>query len=174
MEEDKKVGKTLLEGAVEAFSVKEEEGTAEDVTIQILSFSLADEWYGIRINLLREIVRYGDVTPVPFTPDYLAGIINLRGTIIPVVDLKKVFGLDVKEPDSDTRILILKREEMEVGIEADSIAEVLEIPVDSIEPPLSTMEKIKAEFIEGEVQLEKGILILLNAAAVIDELKLNR
>ena len=154
--------------------MREEEKQAEEVTIQILSFSLADEWYGIRINLLREIVRYSEVTPVPFTPDYLAGIINLRGTIIPIVDLKKVFGLETKEPDRETRILILKQGEMEVGIEADAIAEVLEVPVDSIEPPLSTMEKIKAEFIEGEIQLERGILILLNAPAVIEELRLNR
>lgn len=172
MNNGKSEGKTPLESAVEASSGAEEKEHREEATVHLLSFSLANEWYGIRIHSLREIVDYSPVTPVPFTPDYLTGILNLRGTVIPVVDLKKVFGLEVKEPDDKTRILIIKEGDVETGIIADSITEVFSVLPDSIEPPLSTIEKIKAEFIEGEIQVEKGIIILLNTAAVIDELRL--
>lgn len=148
----------------------EDEETAEDV-VQILTFSLGDEWYGFRLRHLVEIIGGVEPTPVPYTPDFLPGLINHRGTVVGVVDLKRVFGLPGRFRRDTGRIVLVRAESVVAGFLADAISDIVGVPTAAIEPPLSTMERVKAEYMEGCVRLDRGLLVLLDSQTLIHELR---
>src|ERR1700687_6440135 len=99
-----------------------------DKDLQVVGFRIGDETFGVRISTVREIVRVPEITVVPNAPDYIEGVINLRGRIIPVMDLRKRFGAKDVEPNKRNRILVVEGENQVIGLIVNSASEVLKIP----------------------------------------------
>jgi purine-binding chemotaxis protein CheW len=130
--------------------------------LQLVTFSLGNEEYAMDILKVQEINRMVEITPVPNSPVFLEGVINLRGKVIPVVTLRKKFGLSIKANDEQSRIMILDIQGITTGLVVDSVSEVLRISADTVEPPPPMATNISAEFIKGIAKLEKRLIILLD------------
>lgn len=135
-----------------------------DIT-QLLTFDLNGESYGIAIQNIREIIEHGTITKVPMTPGFIAGVINLRGNVVPVVDLSERFSQksSVHTRKSGIVILEVKHEDimLEIGVTVDLVTEVLSINTSDIKPAPSFGTSIRADFIQGIVKLEDHMMILL-------------
>ncbi len=136
-------------------------------TMQIVSFHLADEVFGVAITKVREIILMCDITQVPQTPPYVKGLINLRSTVIPVIDLRSLFGLPESERGHESRIMVVQVGVRTVGIIVDGVDEVLRISSKDIAPPPATVSGLGNEYLEGLVRLEKQLLILLDIDKVL-------
>jgi purine-binding chemotaxis protein CheW len=134
---------------------------------QLVVFTLGQEVYAVEIALVKEIIQMMAITRVPGTPPSVEGVINLRGTVIPVVDLRKRFQLARQERDKDTRIVIVTCKGQEVGVVVDSVAQVLRVPVDSIESSNSLFSDDKLNHIQAIVKLPDRLVILLNIDQVL-------
>ncbi|MCK5329458.1 MAG: chemotaxis protein CheW [Candidatus Latescibacteria bacterium] len=135
--------------------------TADDF-LQLVSFRMGHEEFGVDILLVREINRMVEIAQVPKSPEYVEGIINLRGKVIPIVNLRLRMGLPEKENNKDTRIVVVELEDQLIGFVVDAVSEVLRIPRNITEPPPETATGIDAEFITGIAKMEDRLLILLN------------
>lgn len=133
---------------------------------QYVTFSLGDELFGVEVTRAREILSITPVTKVPQTPDYLLGVINLRGQVVPVVDMRLKLGLPVSEETEDTCVIVVEvqvdGESIIVGALADAVREVLEIRSDHIEPAPRLGTRLKTDFITGMGKVDEQFLILLN------------
>ena len=138
-------------------------------TIQIVSFRLADETFGVEITQVREIILMCEITGVPQAPHYVKGLINLRSTVIPVIDLRTKFGLPEGEQTSESRIMVMQVGAKTVGITVDGVDEVLRISNDQISPPPPTVASLGNEYLNGLVKLENQLLILLNIDKLLNE-----
>ncbi|HHY98096.1 MAG TPA: chemotaxis protein CheW [Firmicutes bacterium] len=134
---------------------------------QLVVFGLADELYGIDIGVVREIVTMQRVTRVPRVPDYIEGIINLRGNVIPVVDLRKKLGLPAKEKTKDTRIVIVEVDSETVGLVVDMVSEVMRVPESSIELRSTLIGDLESDPVEGIVRLDDKLIILMDISRII-------
>ncbi|MGM0419183.1 MAG: chemotaxis protein CheW [Thermodesulfobacteriota bacterium] len=138
-----------------------------------LTFSLAEEEYGIGILKIREIIGLMNITPVPLTPDFVKGIINLRGTVIPVIDLRLRFGLPSLDYTDKTCIIIVEVEKksgfLTMGIVVDSVSEVLSIKPEEIEPAPSFGTKTDTSYIQGIAKIKNGVKILLNIDKILTD-----
>ncbi len=143
------------------------ENTYMDNDIQLVVFKLGRENYGISILQVQEIKRLMDITRVPHSPDYIKGVINLRGSVLPVIDLKKRLALPPSDYTDDTRIIIVKVEEIVVGLIVDGVSEVTSLSSDSIEPPQTVVSGVSAQYLSGVGKHEDNLLILLNLTAIV-------
>jgi purine-binding chemotaxis protein CheW len=143
---------------------------------QYVTFSLGKELFGVEVTRTREILSLTPVTRIPQTPEYMLGVINLRGQVVPVVDMRLKLGLPIKEETEDTCIIVVEvqvdGEPITVGALADAVREVLEIRSDQIEPPPRLGTRLKTEFINGMGKVDDAFLILLDIDRVFssDEL----
>jgi len=145
-----------------------------DVTLQLVIFSLLGEEFGVSIHDVREIISNTQITPVPQAPSFVEGVINLRGQIIPVVDLRKRFNLEENDHKEDVKVVIIEVEDNILGLIVDSVSEVLNIPSDSINPPPALVANgIGAEYIKGIGQYNDKMIILIDLQKVFsaEELK---
>ncbi|HVU24668.1 MAG TPA: chemotaxis protein CheW [Opitutus sp.] len=133
-------------------------------TLEIIEFALAHESYGIEATYVLEVSPLEDLTPLPCTPAFVRGLVNLRGRILPVIDLKKFFDLPEEGITDLHRILVVRTADMEFGLLADTIGAVRDIPLDDIQPPLPTLTGIRAEYLRG-VTAER--LVVLDAARIL-------
>jgi len=140
--------------------------------MQLVSFRLAQEEYGIQITKVQEIILMGDITRVPQTPEYVKGLINLRSTVIPIVDLRLRFGLPVGDVTDETRIMVVNVAGKTIGIIVDAVSEVLRINKDQIAPPPPTVAGLGREYLTGLVKLDKRLLILLDIDKILVEREL--
>jgi len=138
-------------------------------SMQLVSFRLADEEYGIEIKHVREIILLGAITRVPQTPAYVKGLINLRSTVIPVLDLRRRFGLPEHPPTDASRIMVVYVRGKTVGIVVDAVNEVRRISTDLIAPPPPTVMTLETAYVTGLVKLENQLLILLDVEKVVGE-----
>ncbi|MFB6345307.1 MAG: chemotaxis protein CheW [bacterium] len=146
-------------------------------TQKFLTFILKDENYGIDILTVREIIGYMDVTPVPQTPDFVKGVVNLRGKVIPVINLRQKFGMEEIEVTNETCIIVVEVDftaddetnTVQMGIVVDTVEEVLDIPVDNIDPAPNFGGEIDTEYIEGMGKVDENVVILLNIDKVLTE-----
>ncbi len=130
--------------------------------LQLVTFSIGGEEFGVEILTVQEIIRMLEITRVPKAPDFVEGVINLRGKVIPIIDLRKRFGLESKSHDKNTRIVVIEINKMIVGFVVDSVSEVLRIPADTVEPPPPVVAGLDSEYISGVGKLEDRLLILLD------------
>lgn len=143
---------------------------------QYLTFNLRGELFAIGILSIREIIEYAQLTQVPMMPTYIRGVINLRGSVVPVVDLLARFGQGTTEPKRRTCVVIVEVDTedgiQQLGILVDAVNEVLEIPATDVEPPPSFGVRIRNEFISGMGKVGERFVILLDVARTLslDEL----
>lgn len=128
---------------------------------QLVVFSLADEVYGVDIYKVREIIRVPAITRVPRTPEHVVGVINLRGGVIPVLDLRKRFGLPPGEEDDERRIVVAELGNQTVGVIVDGVSEVLEVDTADIDPPSEYVASVDTQYITGIVKTADKLIILL-------------
>ena len=134
---------------------------------QLVVFDLSGEAYGVNIETVREIIRMQAVTYVPDTPDFVEGVINLRGNVNPVVDLRKRFGLNVGEETDDTRIVVVDIGGESIGVTVDAVTEVLRSTEDAVEPTSALITTEDSFYIEGIAKLGDRLLILLDLERVL-------
>jgi purine-binding chemotaxis protein CheW len=142
-------------------------GTNSD-ELQLVSFNIGSEEFGVDILKVQEIIRTVEITRVPQAPPYVEGVINLRGKVIPIVDLRKRFNLDMKETDKNTRIVVVDINGTIMGMIVDAVSEVLRLPASTIEAPPEIVTGVNAEYIKGVAKLEDRLLIFLDLSRVID------
>ena len=141
---------------------------------EFLCFLLGEENYGVEAFQVNEIIPNQAINPVPCTPDWILGAIYFRGQILPIIDLKVLLGLPGSETSPQSRILIVQSQDISAGIKADQVYELTQIPVDKIQPPLTVLEKIKSDYLMGEVLLNNRLIILLNLDKVIEGARIQR
>ncbi len=135
---------------------------AEDAERQLVVFDLAGEIYGVNIETVREIIRMQAVTYVPDAPDFVEGVINLRGRVIPVIDLRRRFALTVTDETSDSRVLVVDSAGEDLGVIVDAVTEVQRITEDSIEPVSNLVSTERSEYIVGITKVKEQLIILLD------------
>ncbi len=136
--------------------------------LKVIVFALANEHYGIEVEKVRTIERMIPITRVPKTPAFIKGVINLRGVVIPVLDLRGRFGLENTEPTENSRIIIVAANDLEVGFIVDSANDVIDIDSDAIDSPPEVVGGIKAKYLRGVAKLsDNRLLIMLNLAEVL-------
>lgn len=133
-----------------------------DELLQLVTFNLGNEEYAVAILKVQEINRMKEITRVPNSPSFVEGVINLRGKVIPVVNLRNKFGFAPKENNEQTRIMIMDIQGITMGLVVDSVSEVLRIPSSTVEPTPPMASNISAEFITGIAKVEDRLIILLD------------
>jgi purine-binding chemotaxis protein CheW len=139
-----------------------EKSMVMDEVLQLVTFSLDQEVYAVDILNVQEINRITEITKVPNAANYVEGVINLRGKVIPVINLRKKFGLHNKDIDESSRIIIMDIHGITYGLMVDSVSEVLRIPSDIVEPPPPMAESMSSIFIKGIAKMENRLIILVN------------
>jgi len=129
--------------------------------LQLVGFHVGGEEFGLDILRVQEIIRLQPLTRVPNSPDSLDGVMNLRGKIIPVIGLRKRFGLELAPPDKQNRIVVVEIKDTVLGFIVDSVSEVLRIPAETVEPP-PQLGKVRQEYVSGVGKLDDRLLILLD------------
>jgi purine-binding chemotaxis protein CheW len=140
-----------------------------DELVQLVSFKIGEEEFGVDILKVQEINRMLEVTRVPNAPEYVDGVINLRGKVIPIIDLRRRFGMPRKDQDKNTRIVVVELSGRTLGFVVDAVSEVLRIPKSVTEPPPPIVAGINAEYITAVGKLEDRLLILLDLEKVLSD-----
>ncbi|MBF0400182.1 MAG: chemotaxis protein CheW [Magnetococcales bacterium] len=137
--------------------------------VQLVTFLLGREKYGLDVLQVQEIIRYGEPTPVPNLPDFVRGVINLRGIILPVLDLRLRFGMSPGEYDhSESAIILIAYVETKlVGVIADAVADVLYFPRERICPPPDLMAQVDIEYIQGMGEIRNELVMILNLDKIL-------
>ncbi|WP_096189105.1 chemotaxis protein CheW [Evansella halocellulosilytica] len=141
--------------------------------LKVIVFQLKDEEYGVEVEQVKSIERVQHITRVPNTPPFVKGVINLRGVVTPIIDLRSRFGIEPAEETNATRIIIISYEEMEVGLIVDAANDVIDIRGEAIEPPPEVVGGLEADYIRGVAKLDKRLLILLNLDKVLNHQEIN-
>jgi purine-binding chemotaxis protein CheW len=137
--------------------------------LQLVSFMIGSEEYGIDILKVQEINRMPEITKVPQAPHYVDGVINLRGKVIPIINTRRRFSLEEKENDNDTRIVVVDINGEVIGLVVDSVNEVLRIPGSIVEPPPNVTVNSGVDYITGVARLEDRLLILLDLDRLVGD-----
>ncbi|MFS0763184.1 MULTISPECIES: chemotaxis protein CheW [Peribacillus] len=130
--------------------------------MKVIVFQIKDKEYAIPVDKVSGIEKILHITRVPKAVKFVKGVINLRGVITPIIDLRVRFGFEEVEYDESTRIIIVILDDMEVGLIVDSANDVLDIPVESIEPQPEVVGHLASEYISGVAKIEKRLLVLIN------------
>ena len=148
-------------------------GTPTEQDNKFLQFELDGEFYGVDIRKVREINGLMDITAVPKTPIFMKGLINLRGKVVPVIDLRLKFGLAEAAYDARTSIIIIEFQsrfgQVQMGIVVDTVSEVVNIPGHNIEPPPDFGARLKSEYIKGMAKIRDRVLILLDIDLILTD-----
>lgn len=134
----------------------------DNATLRWVTFFLSQEKYGINVMQVQEVLRVSEIAPVPGAPDYVLGIINLRGNVVTVIDTRQRFGLESKELDDSSRIVIVESNEQVVGILVDSVAEVIDLQLSEIESAPNVGTEDSSRFIQGVASQQDELLIIID------------
>lgn len=134
---------------------------------QLVIFELATEHFGVDIAAVESIIKMQTITAVPFAPQFVEGVTNLRGVVLPVIDLRKRFDLPVVETNQNTRIVVVEIGGLTVGMIVDAVTEVLRVPEETIEPPSPLMLTMDSAFITGIAKVSERLVILLELGKVL-------
>ncbi|AHF03652.1 chemotaxis protein CheW [Marichromatium purpuratum 984] len=134
-----------------------------------VTFSLAEETYAIDVLQVQEVLKITEIAPVPGVPDYILGIINLRGDVVTVIDARRRMGLPPRAPDDASRIVIIDIDNQNVGILVDAVAEVVQIDADSVDPAPAVGNDQSSRFILGVTSTEEGLTILISLEKLLSD-----
>jgi purine-binding chemotaxis protein CheW len=136
---------------------------------QVVVFKLADEHYGINITAVDSIIELQAITVVPQAPAFVEGVIRLRGNLLPVVDLRKRFGLKIKDYSKDSRIIVVSINASKIGMIVDAVLEILYTPEETVDLPHSLVETTNDTLITGILKVKKNLIILLDFGKVLNQ-----
>lgn len=136
--------------------------------LQIVGFQIGQETYGLPVSVVREIIRVPVITTVPHAPEHIEGVINLRGQILPVMDLRKRFGASVPERAEKSRIVVVELDARPIGLVVNSASEVLRIPQSEIEQPEQCFPEGEPDYVSGVGKLSGRLLILLDLRKLLE------
>lgn len=154
--------------------MEQDKNVATATEEQLVVFQLGSETYGVEISVVHEIIRMQSITKVPRTPEFVEGVINLRGRIVPVIDLHKRFDLPAEEETSHSRIIVVEVKGVTVGMIVDSVSEVLRLPTANIDPPPPAIAGgIETEYLRGVGKWQEKLIILLDLDKVLDKSEYN-
>ncbi|WP_400164820.1 chemotaxis protein CheW [Brevibacillus sp. TJ4] len=131
-------------------------------SVQSILFHMGNEYYGLSISLVREIIKPLPITRFPKSPEYVEGVIDLRGRILPIVNLRKMFGLNSVEITEETRFVDLQLDGLELGIIVDAVSEVVHIPASLIEPAPAIVAGVEGKYLQGIARLNEKLIMLLD------------
>ncbi len=138
----------------------------DDDETQLVVFKMGDEFFGVDISIVESIIKMQEITLVPHAHLYVEGVTNLRGTVVPVIDLRTRFGMPRAEPTKDTRIVVVEHEGAMIGMVVDAVTEVLRIPSRVIEPPSAFVTGFDAAFITGIAKFRERLITMLDFAKI--------
>ena len=144
-----------------------EEDNKEEDTFQFINFLVDKEWYGIEIIKVKEIIKVPEITILPSTPGFIAGICNLRGNILTVINIKRIFGLSDTLETPESRVVVVESGKITLGFLVDAVSEVVDLPKSAIDDPLVTLEGEKGEYIIGEAKLDDKLVAMLDVDKLI-------
>lgn len=156
----------ILMERTKALARESKDKTLTEEYLEVAEFILADERYGIELNFISEVYTLQDLTPMPCTPPFILGVTNIRGKILTVIDMKKMFELPDKDLNNLNKVIIVHANGMEAGILADTIIGIRSIPVENIQPALPTLTGIRAEYMKG---VTGDQLIILNVVNIFSD-----
>ncbi len=159
-------GGKMSQTDLEAINEDLEEDALQD---RFLTFRLGTESYGIEIRYVTEIIVMQEITKVPDLPEFIIGVVNLRGNVISVMDVRKRFHLETREYDDRTCIIVVNIKDIAIGLLVDTVNEVLNIPEEQVDPPPKTHSGIKSNYIMGMGKIENQVKILLNIENILLE-----
>src|SRR5262245_36987287 len=142
---------------------------ADNPVIQLVGFRLDNEDYAIAITKIQEIILMKPITRIPQVPDFIEGLINLRGSVIPIVNLRRRFGLPPRELDDETRTIVVNVHDKTVGCIVDAVTQVMRINRDQVQPPPLSVMSVSHQYISGLARLEDRLLIILDIDRLFDE-----
>lgn len=157
----------------EASTAARVQSSRDDPVLQWVTFKLGNETYGINVMQVQEVLRYTEIAPVPGAPNYVLGIINLRGNVVTVIDTRMRFGLDSAEVGEQTRIVIIEAEQQVIGILVDSVAEVVYLRQSEIETTPNICNEDTAKFIQGVCNRDNELLILVDLNKLLSDQEWN-
>ncbi|MFQ5680890.1 MAG: chemotaxis protein CheW [Candidatus Omnitrophota bacterium] len=140
----------------------------EESTIKIVSFRLAQEWYGVEIIHIKEVIKVGEIAYLPFGPEYISGLINLRGNIVSVTNLKRIFNLPEEAIAENSRLIVVEYSGLETAILTDEISRVTDVPIGKIDPTLSTIPPGRAAYIDGECKIGDKLIAILKVEMALN------
>ncbi|MCP5062104.1 MAG: chemotaxis protein CheW [Ignavibacteriae bacterium] len=152
---------------------KQSKTDVTDELLQLVSFKVGEAEFGVDILRVQEINKMMELTIVPNTPDFVVGVVNLRGRIIPILNLRTRLGLPVKEYDLETRIIVVEMEDRTIGFIVDEVKEVLRIPKNITEPPPDIVSGIDSDYITAIGKMEDRLLILLDLTKILSSEEMN-
>jgi len=161
-------GRYSLSQHADRAPMSEPESESEDIR-QFVSFVVGGEEFGVNILTVQEIIRPVEITRVPHAPDFVEGVINLRGRILPVIDLRSRFGFPDRDQDEDTRIVVVEMGAQTVGFITDSVREVLRVDANTIEPAPDIAVGVDAHYLRGVAKLDERLLILLDLEGILSK-----
>ena len=135
--------------------------------VQLVTFRIGGEEFGLDVFQVHEILRYEEPTPMPKAPAFVEGVLDVRGTLVPVVDLRKRFEVHDLRYDDDTRIVVVDFQGERLGLIVDEVTEVLRAPETAVQPPPQFVKGLAAEFIRGIVRLEGRLVVLLDLERIL-------
>jgi purine-binding chemotaxis protein CheW len=150
---------------------RQDNSQAAEEMLQFVTFLIAGETYGVSVHKVQSINEMLEITYVPHSSAYMEGVINLRGSVVPVINMRKKFNIPVKEYDLFTVILIVEVKDRLVGMIVDSVSDVVSIPVSAIQKEIQFSAKVDSDSIEGIGRLEEELIIILNVEHFFDDAK---
>ncbi len=163
-----RVAEEILRRRAESLAAEAVEESAED-RMPLLLFRLGEEWYAVKVSDVREIYQEYAVTSIPCVPGFILGVVNIRGEIISVTDVAVLMGLDGdgESDDEEASAIVIQNEEATTAMVVDEIGDIVEVPVDGVEPPLSIIDKAQAEYVAGSVYIDGRLIGLFNTATIL-------
>ena len=156
----------LLRARAQELAKSPEKEITEEACLEVVEFQLAHEHYGIETCFIREIYPLKELTELPFVPSFVMGIINVRGQVLSIIDLKKFFDLPDQGLTDLNKVIIIRSENMEFGVLADAIIGVNTVPLADLQPPLPTLTGIRSTYLKG---ITNERLILLNTEHILSD-----
>jgi purine-binding chemotaxis protein CheW len=159
----------VLERRAASLAIETIEDEVSD-QLSLLLFRIADEWYAVPVSAVREIFQEYEVTPIPCVPDFILGVVNVRGEILSVTDPAQLMHLGLVEPEAGVLppVVVVTDEEVATALVVDEIGDITEVANGSVEPPVSIIDRAQAEFIAGSVFVDGAMVGLLNVERVLE------